>query len=273
AYRQVAHITIPVDIQEKEVRDRQASQRNIPHHAQTTVFARSARIAEEADLERAAELLNRGGKIAILAGQGALDATDELEQLAEVLGAPIAKPLLGKACVPDDSPYTTGSVGLLGTAPSQEALENCETLFMVGTSFPYIEYFPKPGKVRGIQLDCNPARIGLRFPVEVGLIGDSRRTLQALLPRLQRNANRDFLKQAQDGMKEWREFMLKVATATDKPMKPQVVAHELGKRLRPDAITTCDSGTIATWWARHVNSQRGQKHTLSGNLASMAPGL
>src|SRR5215471_6448806 len=273
AYRQVSHITIPVDIQEKEVSKRQYSQRNIPHHAQTTVFARGMRVAEEADLERAAELLNKGGRIAILAGQGALDATDELEQLAETLGAPIAKPLLGKACVPDDSPYTTGPVGLLGTAPSQEILESCQTLFMIGTSFPYIEYLPKPDKAKGIQLDCHPARIGLRFPVEVGLIGDSKKTLQALLPRLKRNTNRDFLKKAQDEMKEWREFMHKVATAPEKPMKPQVVAHELGKRLRSDAITTCDSGTIATWWARHIPSQRGQKHTLSGNLATMAPGL
>jgi pyruvate dehydrogenase (quinone) len=273
SYRKVAHITIPVDIQEKEVRSRQYSKRNIPHHAATTVFARSARVAEEHDLERAAELLNKGGKITILAGQGALDATDELEQLAETLGAPIAKALLGKACVPDDSPYTTGAVGLLGTAPSQEALEGCETLFIVGSSFPYIEYFPKPDKAKGIQLDCDPARIGLRFPVEIGLIGDSKRTLQALLPRLKRNPNRDFLKKAQDGMKEWHEFMQKLSTAPEKPMKPQVVAHELGKRLRSDAITTCDSGTIATWWARQIPSQRGQKHTLSGNLATMAPGL
>jgi pyruvate dehydrogenase (quinone) len=273
SYRKVAHITIPVDIQEKPVQERKASKRNIPHHAETTVLARSARVADERDLERAAELLNRGGKIAILAGQGALDATDELEQLAETLGAPIAKPLLGKACVPDDSPYTTGSIGLLGTAPSQEAVEGCETLFMIGTSFPYIEFLPKPGKCHGIQLDCDPTRIGLRFPVEIGMIGDSKRTLQALLPRLKRNQDRDFLKQAQDGMKEWMEYMEKLGTASERPMKPQVVAHELGKRLRNDAIVTCDSGTIATWWARHIPARRGQKHTLSGNLATMAPGL
>ncbi len=270
AYHGVAHITIPVDFQEMECENR--SKRNKPHHV-SNVWARSARLPNEANLRAAAEILNAGKKVAILAGRGALDATDELEKVAEMLGAPIVKPLLGKACVPDDSPYTTGGIGLLGTKPSQEALESCDTLFMVGTSFPYIEFMPKPDQARAVQIELDPKRIGLRYPVEVGLVGDSKRCLQELMPLLQRKENRSFLEKAQKGMKDWNEIMLKQATREDKPMKPQVVAWELGKRLRDDAIISCDSGTIATWWARHVPAKRGQKHSLSGNLATMAPGL
>jgi pyruvate dehydrogenase (quinone)/pyruvate oxidase len=272
AYRGVSHIAFPVDLQEKEIKERQRSSRNIAHHT-SDVQAQSARLPDRMELQRAAEILNEGRKVAILAGRGALDATDELEKAAELLAAPIIKPLLGKAAVPDDSPYTTGGIGLLGTRPSQEALEDCDTLFMVGTSFPYIEFLPKPKQARGIQIELDPKRIGLRYPVEVGLIGDSRNTLRELIPLLQRKEKRGFLEKAQASMKDWREAMEKRATRADKPMKPQVVAHELGQRLRNDAIVSCDSGTIATWWARHVPAKRGQMHTLSGNLATMAPGL
>lgn len=273
AFRGVAHVTIPVDIQDEAYHPKfQASKRNIPHHSSET-WSRSGNLPRKEDLHRAADVLNAGKKILILAGQGSLHATDELEQIAEILGAPIAKPLLGKASVPDDSPYTTGSIGLLGTKPSQEAAENCDTLLLVGTSFPYIEFMPKPGQARGVQIDVNPGRIGLRYNVEVGLVGDSRLTLQELIPMLKRNQDRSFLEKAQRGMKEWWEYMNRLATSTDMPMKPQVVAHEIGKRLRDDAIVTCDSGTIATWWARHIPARRGQIHTLSGNLATMAPGL
>jgi pyruvate dehydrogenase (quinone) len=270
--RGVSHINFPVDTQSMEVEWKEASKRNKPAHT-SDVFARRAALPAEDDLRRAAEVLNAGKKVAILAGRGALGATDELEQLAETLGAPIIKPLLGKATVPDDSPYTTGGIGLLGTRPSQDAIEECDTLFMVGTSFPYIEFLPKPDKARGVQLDIDPVRIGLRYPVEVGLVGDSRRTLQALLPLLKRNEDRRFLEKAQKNMKEWRALMEERGTRTDKPMKPQVVARELGKRLREDAIVSCDSGTIATWWARHIPVKRGQMHSLSGTLASMANGL
>ena len=272
AYRGVSHIAFPVDLQEKEIKERQRSSRNIAHHT-SDVQAQSARLPDRMELQRAAEILNEGKKVAILAGRGALDATDELEKVAELVAAPIIKPLLGKAAVPDDSPYTTGGIGLLGTRPSQEAMEDCDTLFMVGTSFPYIEFLPKPKQARGIQIELDPKRIGLRYPVEVGLIGDSRNTLRQLIPLLQRKEKRSFLEKAQASMKDWREAMEKRATRTDKPMKPQVVAHELGQRLRNDAIVSCDSGTIATWWARHVPAKRGQMHTLSGNLATMAPGL
>ena len=196
-----------------------------------------------------------------------------MEQLAETLGALVIEALLGKAAVPDDSPYTTGGIGLLGTKPSQEALEECDTLLVVGSSFPYIEFFPKPGQARGVQIDLDPLRIGLRYPVEVGLIGDSRATLRELLPMLRRNEDRRFLAKAQDAMKDWWKLMEEQASRQDKPMKPQVVAWELGKRLRDDAIVSCDSGTIASWFARHIPVKRGQMHSLSGTLATMANGL
>jgi pyruvate dehydrogenase (quinone)/pyruvate oxidase len=271
AYRGVAHITFPVDIQEMEA-GAQRSKRNVKDHT-SDVAARGARLPAEDDLARAAEVLNAGRKVAILAGRGALRATDELEQAAERLAAPVVKALLGKAAVPDDSPYTTGTIGLLGTRPSQEALEECDTLLMVGTSFPYIEFLPRPGQARGVQIELDPMRVGLRYPVEVGLVGDSARTLAALLPRLTRKSERGFLETAQKRMKDWRELMDNRATRTESPMKPQVLASELGRRLSFDAIVACDSGTIATWWARHIPARRGQMHSLSGNLATMAAGL
>jgi len=230
-------------------------------------------LADAQDLDKAAEVLNAGEKVAILAGRGALTATLELQQAAEVLAAPIVKALLGKGAVPDDSPFTTGTIGLLGTRPSQEAMENCDTLLMVGTSFPYLEFMPRPGAAKGVQIDFDPRRIGLRFPVDVGLVGDSRRVLRELLPRLKRKEKRAFLEAAQKGVKDWREIMERLATRRDVPMKPQVIAHELGRQLRNDAIVSCDSGTIATWWARHIPVRQGQMHSVSGNLASMACGL
>jgi pyruvate dehydrogenase (quinone)/pyruvate oxidase len=272
SYRTVSHITFPVDFQEMEVKKRQRSKRNIPHHT-SRAEAEGAMLANPSDLDTAAEILNAGTKIAILAGRGALHAGVELEQIAEKLGAPIVKALLGRDAVPDDSVYTTGTIGLLGTRPSQEAMESCDTLLMVGTSFPYLEYLPKPGDAKGVQIELDPKRIGLRFPVDVGLVGDSRRVLRELLPRLTRKENRGFLEKAQKGMEDWRKVMEERATRRDVPMKPQVIAHELGQRLSDNAIVSCDSGTIATWWARHIPVKAGQMHSISGNLASMANGL
>ncbi|HET7442359.1 MAG TPA: thiamine pyrophosphate-dependent enzyme, partial [Terriglobales bacterium] len=272
SYRTVAHITFPVDFQEQEVKKRERSRRNIPHHT-SRAEADGLMLADPSDLKKAAEILNAGKKTVILAGQGALHATEELELMAEKLAAPIVKPLLGKAAVPDDSPYTTGSIGLLGTRPSQEAIESCDTLLIVGSSFPYIEYLPKPGDAKGVQIERDPKRIGLRFPVEVGLLGDSRRVLRELIPYVQRKEDRGFLEKAQEGMKKWREVMQDRASRRDKPMKPQVIAHEIGIRLRDDAIVSSDSGTITTWWARHISAKRGQMYSLSGNLATMACGL
>ncbi len=270
SYRGVAHINFPVDLQEQE--DGERSKRAVPGHT-AAIYARRAGLPHSDDVQRAASLLNTGKKIAILVGQGGLHATDELEQVAEKLGAPIIKALLGKAAVPDDSPYTTGGIGLLGTRPSQDALEACDTLLMVGTSFPYIEFLPKPGQARAVQIDADPVRIGLRYPVEVGLAGDSQQTLQVLLPWLEHKADRSFLQKAQAGMKEWWALMEERGTRQDLPMKPQVVAWELGKRLTNTAIVSCDSGTIATWFARQLPVKRGQMYSLSGTLATMGNGL
>ncbi|HEX3178717.1 MAG TPA: thiamine pyrophosphate-dependent enzyme [Methylomirabilota bacterium] len=270
-YRGVAHITIPVDMQDMPAGEHR-SKRNVQARP-SEAPPRTTPLPETNDLEAAAAILNEGERVVILAGQGALHATDELEALAELLGAPIVKALLGKAAVPDDSPYTTGSVGLLGTRPSQDALEDCDTLLMVGTSFPYIEYYPKPGQARAVQIDLDPMRIGLRYPIDAGLVGDSQLTLQALIPLLRRHDGRGFLEKAQEGMKAWRDLMEERGTRNDTPMKPQVLARALGIRLRDDAIVACDSGTITAWWARHIPARRGQRHSVSGNLASMANGF
>jgi len=269
--RGVSHVTIPIDVQQQPVKASK-SERNVPHHS-SSVNAISGNTPQSADLKAAAKVLNDGKRIAILAGQGALHATEELLQLAELLGAPIVKPLLGKACVPDDSPYTTGGIGLLGTAPSEEVLEGCDTLLMIGTSYPYIEFLPKPDDCRFVQIDSNAQRIGLRTPVEVGLIGDSKKTIQLLLPLLKKNGYRKFLDRAQKSMKTWNERIEKEGTATDMPMKPQVVGYELSKRTKEDAIIVSDSGTNTTVWARYMKAKKGQMHSCSGNLATMACGL
>ncbi|MAS33767.1 MAG: pyruvate oxidase [Anaerolineaceae bacterium] len=272
SWRGVAHINFPVDIQSMEIELKQASPRNVPDHSSATA-GHWAPLPPESELKRAAQILNEGEKIAVLAGAGALEATEALEQLAERLGAPIIKALLGKAAVPDDSPYTTGGIGLLGTTASAAVIEQCDTLLIVGSSFPYLEFYPEPGKARAIQIDLNATRIGLRYPVEVGLSGDSRRTLEALLPMLDYHTNRDFLTDAQQKMETWRELMEERGTRQDKPMKPQVVAWELGKRLQSNAVVAGDSGTNTTWWARQIPVKRGQKHSVSGMLATMACGL
>jgi pyruvate dehydrogenase (quinone)/pyruvate oxidase len=268
----VAHITIPVDIQEMLVKEEKRSKRNKPHHV-SYAKSQSAHLPSPEDLQSAADILNEGRKIVILAGRGALSATDELLELSEKLGAPIVKALLGKAAVPDDSIYTTGGIGLLGTYASQVAMEECDTILIVGSSFPYIEFLPKPGQARCVQIDVDATRIALRYPAEVGLVGDSQKTLQALLPLLHRNDHREFLSLAQSRMKDWWSLMKERGTRMDMPMKPQVVAWELGKRLTDDAIVACDSGTITTWWARQIPSRGKQMHSVSGTLATMACGL
>jgi len=270
--RSVSHLTCPADIQDQTESDEGKSQQMVEGHT-STAWRPPIVVPQQETLKSAAALLNAGKKIVILAGAGALGATDELEQLADTLAAPIVKPLLGKACVPDDSPYTTGGVGLLGTRPSEVAMEGCDTLLMVGTSFPYLKWYPQPGKARGVQIDIDPRRIGLRYPVELGLAGDAKATLQALLPMLERNEDRSFLAEAQEGMKEWRELMRTRETRDDVPVKPQVVVAHVNALLAPDAIVTTDSGTITTWAARHVQIKRGMKFSCSGNLATMAPAL
>jgi pyruvate dehydrogenase (quinone)/pyruvate oxidase len=270
AYRGVAHLNFPVDLQEAPADER--SKRNVPHHVGEEP-GHGARVPSDDELDFAAKILRSGRRTVILAGRGALHATAELEEAAERLGAPIVKALLGKAAVPDDSPYTTGGIGLLGTRPSQEAIEACDTLLLVGTSFPYIEFYPKPGDARAVQIDSDPARIGLRYPVEAGLVGDSRRTLRGLLARLSRRDDRSFLEKAQKGMEEWRQLLAQQEERTDRPMKPQRLAGELGRRLPENAIVSCDSGTNTSWFARHIPARAGQMFSVSGNLASMACGL
>jgi pyruvate dehydrogenase (quinone) len=224
-------------------------------------------------IEQAAQVINEGQRVAILAGQGCLNARREVLELAEKVGGPVIKPLLGKAVVPDDSPYTTGGIGLLGTAPSQDALAGCDTLVIAGSSFPYLEFYPKPGKARAVQIDIDPARIGLRYPAEVGLAGDCLGVLSVLLPLIERKEDRSFLEQAQADMREWNRLMEERGTRTDMPMKPQVVIYELNKLLDDDAIVSADSGTISTWAARYIQVRGEMQFSLSGTLASMANAL
>ena len=272
AYRGVGHVTVPIDIQSMEVSDGHRSARNLKRPLSED-WAPPAAVAREDELRAAAELIDGGTKTVILAGQGALGATDELLALSEILAAPIVKALLGKAAVPDDDPHTTGGIGLLGTRPSQDAMEECDTLVIVGSSFPYTEFYPEPGKARAVQIDIDPARIGLRFPVDAGVVGDAKHTLRALLPRLRKRNDRSFLQKAQERMREWNGLMNERASRMDTPMKPQVFADAIGRHLADDAIVSCDSGTIATWYARHIPARRGQRFSLSGTLATMGNGL
>lgn len=272
ARRAVAHITIPKDVQDWTCDETARSPANIVRHSSDR-FVAAFPMPPHVLLERAAELLNHGSKVAILAGQGCLNARDEVLALAERLGAPIIKPLLGKGVVPDESPYTTGGVGLLGTAPSQEALEECDTLLIAGSSFPYLEFYPKPGQAKTIQIDIDPTRIGLRTPVEVGLVGDCKTVLDALLPLVQRKSEQRFLQTAQERMQKWNALMRERGTRTDMPMKPQVVTYHLNKLLQDDAIVSSDSGTIATWAARYIQMRGQMQFSLSGTLATMANGL
>ncbi|HEX6783611.1 MAG TPA: thiamine pyrophosphate-dependent enzyme [Sphingomicrobium sp.] len=270
AYRQPTHVMIPVDFQSQPAKDR--SERNVADHV-SNVMAQGGHLPNPQMLERAADVLNQAKKPFILAGRGAIDATPELLAIAERLQAPIGKPLLGKQAVPDDSPYTTGGVGMLGTKPSQEAMESCDTLLIVGSTFPYIEYYPKPGQAKAVQIELDPKRVGLRYPVEVGLVGDSKRILSELLPLVRKNESGKFLETAQKSMSDWRELMNERGTRTDKPMKPQVVTHELSKLLDDDAIVITDSGTITAMTARHVDMRGSMQFSCSGTLASMACGL
>lgn len=292
AERTVSHLTFPIDYQVAEAREDFYSHHGGPAITPGQVasfvpgfYVRDGRasVGEQTEmkaptpsaplLQDAAAILNSGKKVAILAGHSAIHARGELERLARLLGAPIVKPLLGKGAVPDDSPYTTGGIGLLGTRPSQDVMEACDTLLIVGSSFPYPSYLPKPDQARGVQIDIDQTRIGLRFPVEVGLVGDAKATLQALLPLLKQKRSNSFLEDARRGMRDWRQQLDVEESRMDKPMKPQVVARALSDLAAPDAIITGDSGTNTTWIARHFTLRENQMFSCSGNLATMAPGL
>jgi len=269
--RAAAHVAIPIDIQVQEVGADARFKRNVPGHT-STGKPPLAPMPPQGELERAARLLRGKTKPAILAGAGARGAGDELEALAEKLGAPIVKALLGKDSVPDDSPYCAGGTGVVGTRPSYEAFAGCDALVIVGSSFPYIEFLPQPGQCVCVQIDDRPERIGLRHPVDVGLVGDAKSTLRGLLPVLERNDDRTFLEQIQSSIEGWWELMEERGTREDVPMKPQVVTWSLGQLLDEDAIICGDSGTVTTWQAR-LRLRRGQRFSFSGTMCSMMAAL
>ncbi|HET9893881.1 MAG TPA: thiamine pyrophosphate-binding protein [Streptosporangiaceae bacterium] len=274
ARRGVAHITVPNDIQVADA-DADPWQHVAPARSPSTapVLLPAPARPDDAELHRLADLLAEGKKIALLVGAGALHAGAEVLALAEKLGAPIVKTLSGKAVVPDDSPYTTGGIGLLGTRPSEELMDQIDTLLMVGTNFPYTKHLPAPGKVRVGQIEADPTRAGSRVATEVPVVGDARATLQALLPMLKQNADSSFLDKCRKEMESWRTHMTARQNAERDPIAPQYVVGVLDELASDDAVLTCDSGTIATWAARHWTIRGDREFYLSGNLATMAPGL
>lgn len=272
AERGVSHVAIPTDVQEQPIQDAPRSPRNVKHHV-SLAEADARRLPSEDDIARAAAVLNAGQRIAILAGQGALGARSELIETAERLGSPVIKALLGKAVLPDAHLLTTGGIGLLGTRPSHAVMETCDTLLIVGSTFPYIEYYPKPEQARGVQIDRDATRIGLRFPVEVGLAGDAALTLRLLNEHLERKSDRSFLEDAQAKMRAWRELLRESAGKPGKPMKPQAIAQALSKQLAANAIVVSDSGHNTGLCARHVELTDHQMYGVSGHMATMACGI
>ncbi|ADB42328.1 thiamine pyrophosphate-dependent enzyme [Spirosoma linguale] len=270
--RTVTHISFPKDYQEWTASDDTRSQPNVPNHSSATRVSHNV-VPDTHELHRAAELINAGEKVVIFAGRGCLDARDEVLALSDAVGGPIIKALLGKGVVPDTDPHTTGGLGLLGTAPSQDAMQECDTLIMIGTRFPYLEYFPKPGQARTVQIDIDPSHIGLRTPVEIGLLGSSKAVLQALLPLIKRKDDQSFLEKSQQRMTHWNELLTERATQDVMPMKPQVVPHIISPLLNDDAIVTCDCGNNTTWAARHIQLRGTMQFSTSGLLATMASGL
>ena len=272
ANRGPSHIAIPIDIQAGQAVTDDRSIKNVPGHTAPS-SQRQRRLPPVEELRAAAAVLNGKSKPVILAGAGARGAGGELERVAEKLGAPIVKAMLGKDCVPDTSPYTTGGYALVGTRPSQEALKGCDAILIVGSSSPYIEFLPEPGQAAGVQIDDVPERIGLRYPVEVGLAGDAKLSLMELEPLLDRNDDRSFLEQAQQGTEEWWELEEERATREDAPMKPQVPGWHLSDLLADDAILCGDSGTVTTWVSRIKLRSPAQRFSFSGTMCSMMAAL
>jgi pyruvate dehydrogenase (quinone) len=287
--RGVSHFTIPIDVQENILKGKY-SKHKVPGHTSDKLVNFEIMPSDQKILQDAADILNAGKRIVIFVGQGAVNARKEILTIAEKLNAPIVKSLLGKAVIEDDNPFDLGILGILGTEPASDAMNEADTLLMVGTSFPYIDYLPKPGQARGIQIDIKPEKIGLRYPIEVGLLGDSRIILSALIPLLERhdkgeqkdnnnnnnNNNNSFLLDKQQAMKEW---VNKLQTFRDndddddKLIKPQAIAAAVSDELEDNAIISVDSGTSTFWAARHIKVRNGMKFSVSGTLASMACGL
>ncbi|MBZ6076812.1 thiamine pyrophosphate-requiring protein [Microvirga puerhi] len=266
AERTVTALILPNDLQEEAYKD--------PPRKHGTLhsgigYAEPKVVPYEQDLERAADVLNSGQKVAILVGAGALHATDEVIAIADKLGAGVAKALLGKAAVPDDLPFVTGSIGLLGTKASWDMMNECDTLLMVGSNFPYSEFLPKEGQARGIQIDIKPGLLSLRYPMEVNLVGDSAETLRALLPLLERKADRSWRERIEANVAEWWRDLEARAMSSANPVNPQRVTWELSPRLPDRVIVTSDSGSCANWYARDLKFRRGMMGSLSGGLASM----
>src|ERR1700678_4535633 len=270
AERAPTAIIIPSDVQE------------LPYSAPTHAFKMvpsslgvdwSTTTADDRGIIKAAEILNAGSKVAILAGHGARGARAELEEVAELLGAGVAKPLLGKDTLSDELPYVTGSIGLLGTRPSYEMMMNCDTLLTVGSSFPYTQFLPAFDQARGVQIDIDGKYIGMRYPNELNLIGDSAATLRALIPHLRRKEDRSWREGIEDNVAKWWRSMDAEADVAADPINPMLVFRELSSRLPLDAIVTADSGASATWYARQLKFRGDMRGSLSGNLATMGPGV
>ena len=270
AERAPTAVIIPADVQELEY--------SAPSHAFKMVPSSlgvdwPTPAPQDEAVRRAAEILNAGAKVAILAGQGARGARRELEEVAELLGAGVAKPLLGKDVLSDELPYVTGAIGLLGTRPSYDLMMDCDTLLTVGSSFPYTQFMPEFGQARGVQIDIDGKMIGMRYPYEVNLVGDAAATLRALIPLLQRKKDRRWREQIEKNVARWWESMAAESAVTADPVNPMLVFRELSDRLPPNAIVTADSGSSANWYARQLKFRADVRGSLSGNLATMGPGV
>src|SRR3954452_13804673 len=270
ASRTVTCIIVPNDAQEEPYED--------PPRSHGSVFSSPGwdppRIVPTEDaLQRAADVLNAGEKVAMLIGQGAKGAPAEVTQVAELLGAGVAKALNGRAALPDDLPFVTGSIGLLGTKPSADMMAGCDTLLMVGTSFPYSEWLPEPGQARAVQIDIDGRVIGMRYPTEVNLVGDAAETLRGLLPLLRRKEDRAWREEIEHNVERWWEILADRAGESANPINPQHVFQELSSRLPDRVILTADSGSATNWWARHLRIREGMQAALSGTLATMCPAI
>ena len=271
AERTVTCLIVPNDVQEMEAVEKPPRAHGTIHSS--TNYTSPRVVPTDEDLDRAAGILNAGERVAILIGAGAMRASDEVVAVAETLGAGVAKALLGKAALPDTLPFVTGAIGLLGTRPSWDMMNDCDTLLMVGTSFPYSEFLPKEGQARGIQIDIDGRMLGIRYPTELNLVGDSKETLQALLPRLERKTDRSWRESIEEGVSEWWKVLESRAMDSADPINPQRVIWELSPRIPDDAIITADSGSVANWFARDLKIRGGMMASLSGNLATMCPGV
>jgi pyruvate dehydrogenase (quinone) len=271
AERDVTCLIVPNDVAEEPAQEEPPREHGSVHSSPGYVRPKIVPAPEQ--LQTAAEILNGGEKVAMLVGQGALHATDEVIEVAETLGAGVAKALLGKAAVPDDLPFVTGAIGLLGTKPSWTLMNECDTLLMVGSSFPYSEWLPKPGQARGIQIDIDAKMLNIRYPMELGLVGDAKLTLQELLPLLHRKGERAWREQLEEEIQEWWRLLEERAMQDADPINPQRLFWELNAYLPPDAIVSADSGSVANWFARDVKLGRGHMASLSGTLATMGPGV